>query len=219
MLILGFFEVSQRISEMSGHSIGAIVLDIRTPDSPMSSEAREAGTARPTKKPDSTCHVSPYIILFVASLISHEKEGSDNELPGVTTMGMDHRWGQRQSTDVTVHVVARSGMTGIARVVNVSLTGAYLETSVPLRLHSLVYLRPSAQNHARISGNRVAANVVRLDELGVGLEWRESLTKRAHVDALLAMLGKRERVDCVSVVGVEWTGATDWISHSAEHRS
>jgi hypothetical protein len=59
----------------------------RTPDSPMSSEGREATTARPTKKPDSTCHVSPYIILFVASLISHEEEGSDNELPGCNNHG------------------------------------------------------------------------------------------------------------------------------------
>lgn len=123
-------------------------------------------------------------------------------------MGMDHRWGQRQTTDVTVRLVARSGVAGVARVVNVSLTGAYLETSVPLRLHSLVYLEPSTQNHAPVNGNRVAANVVRQDELGVGLEWREALTKRTHIEALLAMLGNSERVDCVCVVSVEWAGAT-----------
>ena len=121
-------------------------------------------------------------------------------------MGMDHRWGQRQSTDVTVQVVARSGMTGLARVADVSLTGAYLETSVPLRLHSLVYLQPSTQHHTHINGRRVAANVVRQDELGVGLEWCEALTKRAHIDALLATLGKREKVDCEYVVSVELAG-------------
>ena len=118
-------------------------------------------------------------------------------------MGMDHRWGQRQATDVTVNLVAGSGMSQIARIVNVSLTGAYLETSVPLRLHSLVYLQPSTQHHAQMNANRIAANVVRQDELGVGLEWCEALTKRAHIDALLAMLGNSETVDCAGALSVE----------------
>jgi hypothetical protein len=112
---------------------------------------------------------------------------------------MEHRWGQRQSTDVTVHVVAWSGKTSIARVVNVSVTGAYLEMSMPLRLHSLVYLQPSTRYHAHIDGNRVAANVVRQDGLGVGLEWCEALTKQAHIDALLAMLGNTEWADSLSL--------------------
>ena len=97
-------------------------------------------------------------------------------------MGMDHRWGQRQATNVAVHVVATSGRTGAARVVNVSLTGAYLETSVLLRLHSLVYL----------GSKRVAAIVVRHDALGVGVEWCEALAKGVHIDLLLAMLADGE---------------------------
>ena len=107
-------------------------------------------------------------------------------------MGMDHRWGQRESTDIAVHIVARSGMTGPARVVNVSLTGAFLETSVPLRLHTMVYLLAHAQAPADTGANRIAANVVRRDDLGVGVEWCESLSKRAHIDALLAVLGNAE---------------------------
>ena len=101
-------------------------------------------------------------------------------------MGMEHRWGERQSTDVTVHVVATSGKTGIARVANVSVTGAYLETNIPLRLHSLLYLQP------HIGGDCVAASVVRQDSSGVGLKWCEAMTKQAHIDALLAMLGNHE---------------------------
>jgi hypothetical protein len=138
----------------------------------------------------------PYIIAFLASLISREQKVLTADYLDGTIMGMDHRWGQRQSTDLTV-LVARSGLTGIARVVNVSVTGAYLETRVSLRLHSLVYLQPITQDHAHINANRVAANVVRQDALGVGLEWCEALTKRAHLDALLSMLGKTEPVDCV----------------------
>ena len=108
-------------------------------------------------------------------------------------------------------------MTGIARVANVSLTGAYLETSVQLRLRSVVYLQPCPEDHAHLDGNRVAANVVRQDELGVGLEWCEALTKRAHIDALLGMIGQGERVDCACVARVEWADATDLVSHSAAH--
>ena len=105
-------------------------------------------------------------------------------------MGMDHRWGERESTDIAVQIVAGPGKTGTARVVNVSLTGAFLETSVPLRLHSLVYLQANAQAPSGTRANSVAANVVRQDDLGVGVEWCESLSKRAHIDALLAVLGK-----------------------------
>jgi hypothetical protein len=114
-------------------------------------------------------------------------------------MRMEHRWGERQSTDVTVHVVAASGKTGIARVVNVSVTGAYLETSILLRLFSLVHLLPSTQNHSYMGGNRIAANLVRQDDLGVGLEWCEALTKQVHIDVLLAMLGNDERIDRLSL--------------------
>src|SRR5882757_1392355 len=92
-------------------------------------------------------------------------------------MGMDHRWGQRRATDFVVHVVATSGRTVAARVLNVSLTGAYLETSVPLRLNSLIHLMPYLPDNFTAGSNRVAANVVRHDALGVGLQWCERLTK------------------------------------------
>jgi hypothetical protein len=127
---------------------------------------------------------------------------------------MDHRWGQRLATDVSV-LVAGSGMTGIARVANVSLTGAYLETSVPLRLRSLVCLQSRTHYHAYFSGDHVAANVVRHDGLGVGLEWCEALTKHVHIEALLAMLAQSERHRCICGVGVESAGAAGLISHLA----
>jgi len=105
---------------------------------------------------------------------------------------MDHRWGQRRATDFVVHVVATSGRTVAARVLNVSLTGAYLETSVPLRLNSLIHLRPYLPDNFTAGSNRVAANVVRHDALGVGLQWCERLTKGVQLDLLLAMLADNE---------------------------
>jgi hypothetical protein len=107
-------------------------------------------------------------------------------------MGMDHRWGQRRATDFVVHVVATSGRTVAARVLNVSLTGAYLETSVPLRLNSLIHLTPYLPDNFTAGTNRVAANVVRHDALGVGLQWCERLTKGVQLDLLLAMLADSE---------------------------
>jgi hypothetical protein len=107
-------------------------------------------------------------------------------------MRMDHRWGQRQAANIAVHVAATSGRTGAARVVNVSLTGAYLETRVPLRLHALVYLAPSSRGNSAGGNKRIAANVIRHDAFGVGLEWCQPLTKGAHIVLLLAMLADGE---------------------------
>jgi len=107
-------------------------------------------------------------------------------------MRMDHRWGQRQATSIAVHVAATSGATGAARMVNVSLTGAYLETSAPLRRHALVYLAPSSQHNCAGGSRRIAAYVIRHDVLGVGLEWCQPLTKGGHIALLLTMLADGE---------------------------
>jgi hypothetical protein len=110
-------------------------------------------------------------------------------------MGMDHRWGRRQPTDVAVQFVTKPGTTGTGRVLNISLTGAYLETQVPLRLHSLVYLEPAVPAPAADHRRRVAASVVRRDALGVGLEWCEPTTEKANVSARLAHYGLNCRDD------------------------
>jgi len=107
-------------------------------------------------------------------------------------MKMDHRWGQRQATNLAVHVAGTSGATGAARMVNVSLTGAYLETSAPLRRHALVYVAPSSRHNCVGGSRRIAAYVIRRDSLGVGLEWCQPLTKGAHIAVLLAMLADGE---------------------------
>ena len=101
-------------------------------------------------------------------------------------MGMEHRWGRRQSTDIAVRFVAKAGVTGTGRVLNVSLTGAYLETRAPLRLLSLVYLEPDSSGDD--NRRRIAASVVRRDALGVGLEWCDFSTEAPKLSARLAVL-------------------------------
>jgi hypothetical protein len=101
---------------------------------------------------------------------------------------MDHRWGQRHPTDVEVQFVAKQGTTGTGRILNISLTGAYLKTRVPLRVHSLVYLEPAALSSGSDHGRRIAASVVRQDALGVGLEWCESTSEKTNPCERLAVL-------------------------------
>src|SRR3984957_16365707 len=105
-------------------------------------------------------------------------------------VGMEHRWGQREATDVAVYFVANSGTAGTGRVLDVSLTGAYLETLVPLRLLSVIYLKLDATALTPGITQCFAATVVRSDGRGVGLEWYESAPEMAKGQARLAILAR-----------------------------
>jgi hypothetical protein len=96
-----------------------------------------------------------------------------------------HR-GQRRSTNVTVQFFTRPATIGIGRVVNVSATGAFMETQLPLRLLSLLYLEPTDQLPADSTSGRIAATVVRCGATGVGLEWCEFAAETTKVYARLA---------------------------------
>jgi hypothetical protein len=104
---------------------------------------------------------------------------------------MEHRWGRRQPTDIAVYVISKLlGTTG-GRVLNISLTGAYLETAAPLRVHALVYLEASSTASSAGGSRHNAASVVRRDASGVGLEWCESTSERPSVDARIGILAAR----------------------------
>jgi hypothetical protein len=94
--------------------------------------------------------------------------------------------GQRRSTNVTVQFFTRPATIGIGRVVNVSATGAFMETQLPLRLLSLLYLEPTDQLPTDSTSGRIAATVVRWDATGVGLEWCEFAAETTKVYARLA---------------------------------
>jgi hypothetical protein len=99
-------------------------------------------------------------------------------------MRMEHRWGEREPTDIAVNFVVY-GTTGTGRVLNVSMTGAYLETSIPPRLLSVIYLQLART--AAAAAERIAATVIRRDPWGVGLEWCESEaeTRRGHARLMI----------------------------------
>jgi hypothetical protein len=90
-------------------------------------------------------------------------------------MFMEHRCGDRISTDIPVRLVALPGTIGPGRIVNVSMTGAYVETQLKLPLLSLVALEPVKRTHRDGAVARLEAYVVRLDEAGIGIEWGEPI--------------------------------------------
>ena len=110
---------------------------------------------------------------------------------------MEHRWGQRQPVNLVVRFFAMSGMTGVGRLMNISSSGAFLATTSPLRRLALVYLEPTSAPLWEIQSRRIAASVVRRDEIGVGLEWCEAAAETTNVvsrlSALAGGIAKEER--------------------------
>jgi hypothetical protein len=83
---------------------------------------------------------------------------------------MEHRWGYRHAANVAVSFALQSGRrSGVGRVLNISTTGAYLQTEMPLRILTLIDLTFIDGLVPR--GTRFTACVMRRDQCGVGLEW------------------------------------------------
>jgi hypothetical protein len=112
---------------------------------------------------------------------------------------MEHRWGRRHTMDVPVRFVALPATIGTGRVINMSVTGAYMETTVPLRKMSVLFLEPSIVPGANGRVRRIAASVVRHDERGVGLEWCDSGVERSPGFARLTALASAVQADTTAV--------------------
>lgn len=91
---------------------------------------------------------------------------------GQGTHYMEHRWGARRPCRARVCVSAGSGMAGTGRLTNVSMSGAFLETALPLPNFSRVAIAMLRDDGAR-HVVEFAATVVRTEPDGVGLEWFE----------------------------------------------
>jgi hypothetical protein len=87
------------------------------------------------------------------------------------TMTMDHRWGRREPTELPVRISTPAGLSGSARILNVSYSGAYLHTTLRLPLFTVVHFDPPIRHRAAGQAERLAGCVVRRDERGVGVEW------------------------------------------------
>jgi hypothetical protein len=83
---------------------------------------------------------------------------------------MEHRWGPRRPCRARVCVSAGGGASGLGQLKDLSMSGAFLETAVPLPLFAqlaIAVLRNDGATHQL----EFTAVVVRHDENGVGIEW------------------------------------------------
>jgi hypothetical protein len=88
-------------------------------------------------------------------------------------LGMEHRFGQRFRCGTAVRVSSGSSLTGRGRLVNVSLSGAFLETALDLPLLATISIARDGNCRRDVE---LLASVVRKDACGVGVEWCENLS-------------------------------------------
>lgn len=100
--------------------------------------------------------------------------------------GIDHRWGSRFSSNVATELRNERGEQHEGVVLNVSLSGALIRTTLAPRLLSRLYV------HSPIDPSTwTEAFVVRKDDRGVGIEWVEPGVSRlkAFTATELSQLG------------------------------
>jgi hypothetical protein len=86
---------------------------------------------------------------------------------------MEHRWGRRRPCRAGVCISTGGVMAGSARLRDVSMSGAFLETTLYLPLYSQLSVAMLHDLGSRQTGN-FSATVVRREKDGVGIEWSET---------------------------------------------
>jgi hypothetical protein len=86
---------------------------------------------------------------------------------------MEHRWGHRSEINRAVHLETRGGLAAQGHVTNVSISGAFITSSLPVRLFSHVTVHFTATHHHKRHRMAVEGQVVRRDSSGFGIEWSE----------------------------------------------
>ncbi len=71
-----------------------------------------------------------------------------------------------------------------AKLANVSISGAFLETALQLPVNANITLEPVSTAGVALEGVKIAARVARVDRSGLGIEWRVMATPET-----LALLG------------------------------
>ena len=83
---------------------------------------------------------------------------------------MEHRWGPRRPCRARISVSTNGGVTGLGRLRDISMSGAFVETELSLPMFAqlaVTVLRDDGSEHPL----DFPAVVVRQDTGGVGIEW------------------------------------------------
>ncbi len=86
---------------------------------------------------------------------------------------MEHRWGERIQVDIPVQVSVPPLVIGTGRVLNVSISGAWISGKFdlpPLARAFVIFDFALAGNHEALP---IACYVARVRPEGIGVEWRE----------------------------------------------
>lgn len=86
---------------------------------------------------------------------------------------MEHRWGKRIPVDIGVRISARPSTIGVGRIMDLSMSGAWISAhlNLPLLAHVMVILDSThARKHEAPS---IGAYVTRTSREGFGVEWYE----------------------------------------------
>ena len=86
---------------------------------------------------------------------------------------MEHRWGERIVCRIPVRVEDGVGLILDAHLVNVSVSGAFLEIRTAPRLSSALFVKFDSISARMRARPRVMAYVVRRTMRGLGLEWAD----------------------------------------------
>ena len=101
---------------------------------------------------------------------------------------MEHRCGFRRAVTTPVILRTREGVAGTAILCEVSATGARLASTLPVSIHSIVYVQFAVHRPPRPPRREtLAAEVVRSTSAGFAVEWIEFAP--AAVRALYTPLG------------------------------
>lgn len=87
---------------------------------------------------------------------------------------MEHRWGIRRPCRARVFVSAGGGVAGVGGLRNVSMSGAFLETAMPLPLFAQISVAVLLDDGSKCE--EFTAAVVRREAHGAGIEWTDPVS-------------------------------------------
>jgi PilZ domain len=86
---------------------------------------------------------------------------------------MEHRWGQRVAVDVPIRLTVRPFSVKAARLMNLSLSGAFIKGSLELRVLSRIQVVIDLPSRFKHATPVISAYVTRKFRDGIGVEWCE----------------------------------------------
>jgi hypothetical protein len=98
---------------------------------------------------------------------------------------MEHRWGNRHEISSPVDLGTSGGIVARGRICNVSISGAFVESPLPVGLFSDIRVRFTTLLDGKRTTATVDGQVVRKNAIGFGIEWRELAP-----DALRPLVGR-----------------------------